>query len=284
MFYRVWVRNNCDGESFGNGDLSSLSDLLYLLDSGGGCDVGGLRDDNVLFRENRRGLGDVLLNNGRNHLLRREENISLASSALLSDFHGVLISLRVGTSNILDIIVADLLTVSEFLGVLAKNNALTKHWVIELFELLGGFKKVLRTRSIVPSVRITVTTLSRVRGLLLLRSAAITVLAVSLTASIGTTISSSISLTLSILSVGLATTVRVATISTAIGLASIVGLTATVSSAIAPVIATIAIAAVAMLLAAICSCLIAFTGKPLLISGVSAVDTLAVRLVNVRVV
>lgn len=282
MFYRLWVRNNCDGESFGNGDgLSSLSNLLYLLDSGSGCDVGCLRDDDALFRENRRGLGDILLNNGRYHLLRREENISLASSALLSDFHGVLISLRVGTSNILDIVVADLLTVSEFLGVLAKNNALTKHWVIELFELLGGSKKVLRTRSIVPSVRVTVTTLSRVRSVLLLRNAAVTVLAVSLAASICTTISSSISLTLSILSVGLATTVGGVTIATAVRLASIVSLAATVSSAIAVIIA---MAAVAVILAANCSCLVAFTGKPLLISGVSRVDALAIRLVNVGVV
>jgi len=255
--------------------------MLYFLDGGGSCDVGGLRHHDVLFLEHSWGMGDILLNNGSNHFLRREENISLAFSALLSDFHGVLISLRVGTSNILDIIVADLFTVSKFLGVLAKNNALTKHWVIELFELLGGSKKVLRTRSIVPSVRITVTTLSRVRSVLLLRNTAITVLAVSLTASICTTISSSISLTLSILSVGLTTTVRGATISAAVRLASIVGRTATVSSAIAVIIAT---AAVAVLLAAICSCLIAFTGKVLLISGVSGVDTLAFRLINTGVV
>lgn len=262
--------------------------MLYLFDGGGSCDVGGLRHDDVLFLEHSWGLGDILLNYGSNHLLRREENISFAFSALLSDFHGVLISLRVGTSNILDIIVADLLTVSKFFGVLAKNNALTKHWVIELFELLGGFKKVLRTRSIVPSVRITVTTLSRVRSVLLLRNTAITVLTVSLTASICTTISFSISLTLSILSVGLTTTVGGATISTAVRLASIVGLTATVSSAIAVIIAIAAVAvllaAVAVLLAAICRCLIAFTGKPLLISGVSGVDTLAFRLVNTGVV
>ena len=139
MLYWLWVRDNCDREGFSKGrGLDSLSNLLDLLDGGGSCDVGGLRDDDALFGENRWGMGDVFLDNGGNHLLRREENISLTFAALLSDFHGVLISLRVGTGNVLDIIVADLLTVSKFLGVLAKNNALTKHWVIELFELLGG--------------------------------------------------------------------------------------------------------------------------------------------------